>query len=686
MNILTIPNGVNQLMKFNLSEYWVNRGNEFRETENYEEAVLCYEEAVVLDSEDASVFNICGVALVELARIRQDEALFEKAFKNFEIATRLKSNYKDAFYNWGFALSCLTEIKQDEVLFERAFENFGKATDPDTTDPNDASVFYAWGISLSEFAEIKRDVSSFEEAYKKFEKATELDPTNDAVFYSWGISLSGLAGIKREETLYEEAFEKLDKAIRLNSSNAEAIHYWGGLLYRLSKNKQYGIFQKGLDAFEKIMDSDVFLTDKNEALLVKGSLYFALKRDDSDIGIALDCFKKSRKSVLEILPFLYENKNAKSLLLLLGSNDTNDGKFFDKIIKEYTRKTNIDFSQEQIEKYKKVYLRSMSIIIELHVIDKNERRVAHYCGKNVSQKLLFGNDENPNKFWLNAINYSNDPSEGKTLLDFLYGGEKKLSYEELNTDYEIFAGCFTFNYDSLNQFRLYGKDGEKEGTGLSLVFRDSFFSNKAKTAMDSFEMRTASESPKKDSCKTNMNGSRKEVESALFRCIYIDPNPETKLPVVTVGQKEEYLFYREKIGHNFEKYGKKIKKTVNLVRKEMDKLKKLVTDNDLDFVIVGQLLINLRYLIKHVAFKEEQECRIVKIRNLTEDKLNLTEDKGDRIKNNGSNLYLEYSPKVADHIHNVYFGPKAVGFELFQSMLKMEGLNIPCEISKNPLA
>jgi protein O-GlcNAc transferase len=152
--------------------------------------------------------------------------------------------------------------------------------------------------------------------------------------------------------------------------------------------------------------------------------------------------------------------------------------------------------------------------------------------------------------------------------------------------------------------------------------------------------------------------------------------------VVTVGQKEEYLFHREKVGNRYKAYNAELGKIIRIVRKEICRLKEIV--KCLDAEVVGQLLINLRYLVKHVAFKEEQECRIIKIHPLHD-------DNDDKIINDCKHLYIEYLSNVANHIDKIYFGPKAVGFELFQSMLKNmpkdeEFNEIDCKWSSSPLA
>jgi len=123
-------------------------------------------------------------------------------------------------------------------------------------------------------------------------------------------------------------------------------------------------------------------------------------------------------------------------------------------------------------------------------------------------------------FRLNAINHSNDPEEGKVLLKYLFEkkkieeeeDEKKEDIKPKEAKYRAFAGCFIFNHDSLNQFRLYGKEGDKEGTGLSLVFKDSFFSRNPQMAME--------ESKTEDS-NLKYKGKKMRKKSMHFSVAYI---------------------------------------------------------------------------------------------------------------------------------------------------------------------
>jgi tetratricopeptide (TPR) repeat protein len=752
-------------------EYWFDRGNELYDSGNFEEAIKCYAQANCLNPNDHVILNSWGLALSDLAEIKQDSALFQEAIEKYGKAVQLKPEYADAFNNWGLALHDLAQIKRNESLFQEAFKKYEKATD---LKSDEADTFNNWGSALSDLALIKHDETLFQKAFEKYEKATQLKPSYFNVFNNWGNVLSDLALIKRDETLFQKAFEKYEKATQLNVDYHLAFNNWGATLLDLAKIKHDEfLFQEAIEKCKKAISlntnfpnpfrhwgnalyelakikHDEFLFQKafekyEEAIRLKADYHAAfndwgnalyelnkIKHDESSFQKAIEkyenffkkyekstrldpisafynlvkifyklysikkdkilaekakeCFEKAKKGILGIFVSLNEADceeitSSGIFYQLLDDSKTNDGKFF----KETTENLR-NASSEELNKYKDIYILSIFIISRLHVNNNYEKHISYYREKRISQEMLFGDS----KLWLSAINYSNDPTEGRILLDYLY----VISYsirERLNKKYGAFASCFTFNYDSLNQFRLYGKDNEKqEGTGLSLVFRNDFFSKEVKMAIR--------EDDKEVKMTTNEDDDKKHT---LFRCIYIDPLTQR---VETVGHKEQSLFYREakedadkdttkKYNENtvkdtVKKYKDDISNVIDVVNKKMEDLKKLVKDNNLDPNIVGQLLINLRYLIKHVAFKEEQECRILRICRLDDENVKKHNFDGDKenILNDKSKMYIEYDPKVSTYIEKIYFGPKTKGIEIFQDFLFHNGLDITCEKSKNPLA
>jgi len=488
--------------------------------------------------------------------------------------------------------------------------------------------------------------------------------------------LCEIAWKKKDEFLFQElnslfkkTIEKHGKDKSLKPEIANAFHYWGDMLYNLALKKQEkSSLQEAEKYFKKAIEKyDIVINQNCEYKNIsyydyynRGAAYYRrylINKNKKLAKKAIKSFKKVEGSILSILVYINDNYNVRKemtengfLFPLLDNLETSDGRFFKEATKNLPKK-----ELKKLNKYKEVYINSMYIISQLHVDNENEKLVASYREKNISQKMLFEDA----KFRFNAIDHSNDPTEGKTLLDYLYVDnsikeqpkkeQKKISHKK----YGAFAGCFTFNYDSLNQFRLYGKEYDKEGTGLSLIFDKNFFSERVYTAIDQNE----------------------NEKHTLFRCIYIDP---IKRRIETVGQKEISLFFREKTSKSYKSYHEYIIDIIEKVNDKMKKLKRLIEKEELDRNVVAQLLINLRYLTKHIAFKEEQECRIVEIYPLDYNKIKLNPDY--------KQMYIEYEPKVSKHIKKIYFGPKATGIEMFQNLLVHKCLNITCEKSENPLA
>ena len=503
------------------------------------------------------------------------------------------------------------------------------------------------------------ETENYEEAIKCYDKAIQLCETAETKFFvliNWGIELSKLAKTNENEDLFQKAFEKYAETVRLCEADSDIIvvlSFWGNALYDLAKIKQNeSSFKDALDKYNEAIEKE-----DNSYVLIKQGIVLAnlavIKQDLDLYKKATQSFKKTGESILEI--FSYFDKEEAELIIKTGvlypllNLDTEDGKFFNEAIK--------DISPEELEKYKEIYVRSVFVISRLRINREYETSVAHYTKKIIAQELLF----NKSKFRLNAINNSNDPTEGKILLDYLFK-DKPSKEEKLDTEYRAFVGCFTFKLDNLSQFRLYGKDQNQEGTGLSLVFHENFFSRKLKMAT-----KKSNNKLEKPSIYS-VFGYKDEDEDkkyTLFRCIYIDQKEQQ---VKTVGQSEI----------TNEKYKEYIDDVFHIVNEKMEKLRNLIQNTDLKQNVIGQLLINLRYLTKHIAFKEEQECRIVRICSINEKgKIHFDKEK----------MFIEYESDVIPRIEKIYFGPKATNMELFEDRLKIElNRKIKCKKSENPLA
>ena len=183
----------------------------------------------------------------------------------------------------------------------------------------------------------------------------------------------------------------------------------------------------------------------------------------------------------------------------------------------------------------------------LQIIPDFESKVAHYSRASTAFSL-FGdekNDKEPSHFRLSTIRGVNDPTEGLVLND--YWDQQGIPETIHTNNTATFISCFTFNHDSLNQFRLYGKEDGREATGVSLVFKKNFFSDQTDT-LEFIAGPSTDPSSKSGQIKPNETGktesdNKKPLigKSTLYRCIYLDP----ETGYWTLAQRDKSTFYRE---------------------------------------------------------------------------------------------------------------------------------------------
>ncbi|WP_350655467.1 tetratricopeptide repeat protein [Psychrobacter sp. S1-30-MNA-CIBAN-0213] len=361
-----------------------------------------------------------------------------------------------------------------------------------------------------------------------------------------------------------------------------------------------------------------------------------------------------------------------------------------------------------------------------------ERKLAHYTSTDTVDKLLNTEDgKKSSSFRLNTINNVNDPSEGQLLLNHLKNIKDTSSYTpEFDEKYHAFLSCFTFNHDSLNQFRLYGKKDNKEASGVSIVFKKDFFEfdssilnlpfplfeSGIKSSDDLHEFRDMQKKPSvitenidfKDSDFFNIKKNNEDYfkirKQPVMRCVYLDPTSN----YIHLAQRNRLTFFREfndetvqagsekisKAEHEWKSYKSFIDKKTDdfsiafttlkthykAIDEEMIKIEEINSRliNNIK-ILLNEILLPLKYLIKHSAFQEEQECRMVYITHLDRPEIKM---------DFGKFLYVEYEPEVKAHLDKIYIAPAASHYEPYFAKLLCGkngmGKKIKIESSNNP--
>ena len=358
--------------------------------------------------------------------------------------------------------------------------------------------------------------------------------------------------------------------------------------------------------------------------------------------------------------------------------------------------------QEVIEKLRGITKNTNEVLNSLQIIPEFESRVAHYS-RALTAFNLFGdekNNKNPSNFRLSTIRGVNDPTEGLVLSD--YWDQQGIPETIHTNDTATFISCFTFNHDSLNQFRLYGKENGREATGVSLVFKKEFFSEHSDVLKHivggSSDPSNKSGENESDEAGKPENDNKKLLigKSTLYRCIYLDP----ETGYWTLAQRDKSTFYRknedkETAENNWEKYSTEISKIEESVKKHLfdsddsalSILKSIFKNINIYNAEEKQkilealrfILLPLQYLVKHIAFREEQECRIMYTTHLHDEKIRHNWEK--------QWMYVEYKEQVLPHIDKIYLSPGSAKYQDFFRILldqKEDNNKSKVRISQNP--
>ncbi|GAF55935.1 hypothetical protein JCM18901_1620 [Psychrobacter sp. JCM 18901] len=184
-----------------------------------------------------------------------------------------------------------------------------------------------------------------------------------------------------------------------------------------------------------------------------------------------------------------------------------------------------------------------------------------------------------------------------------------------------------------------------------------------------------------------------------MRCVYLDPTSE----YFHLAQRNRLTFFRElgekriikngieqsQAEYEWELYQKYIGEITDNFKEAYDKLKVIYkeVEKEIDNVeaslgaskakemneFAEEILLPLKYLVKHSAFREEQECRMIYITSI---------DRPEVTMEYGSFLYVEYEPSVKEHLDKIYIAPAALHHKRYFDHL-LKDVDVPVEVSGN---
>jgi len=452
------------------------------------------------------------------------------------------------------------------------------------------------------------DLKEYDKALECYDEALKLDKTYVTAYNNKG---NIYANLKK----YDKALECYNKAIELDSEYASAYYNKGYLYYNLKE------YDKALEWYDKAIEVD------NEYVYAyngKGYVYEGLKEYEK----ALEWYDKAVE-VDENYVLAYRNRGNTYYILKKYEKAIAD---YNKAIAlhpdyKYVLKYRIETAQTELEEQKKNQQNQdrdqISNIIEdiKETLEYTGDQVCHYTVAPVLKELCKGS-----KLRFSHVGLVNDPTEGKTLYDFL-----KVDAIE-RPELSGFIGSFveSQNNNFLPLWRAYGRDGE----GVSICLDTKILTQK-KIEKDSIE-------------KIEMNVFDSKIDKRkLYKIAYIDEKGNIYLD----GKKNAVL-------------KRDLKKLKNV-------LAPLISNVNISNEETLEPLVEIQYLFKNAIYMVEREVRYY----------DLWKNK-DKIIKWDLNLsppttYIEVENDIRNSIKTVTLGPKAkdasTWMALYTTMLAREG-------------
>ncbi|ANN63462.1 hypothetical protein SZ47_09765 [Brachyspira hyodysenteriae] len=590
-------------------EAYFNRGIAKVKLARYEEAIVDFNKSIELNPKNEKAYFNRGIAKIKLAR-------YEEAIVDFNKAIKLNKNYEKAYSNRGIA-------KVKLARYEKAIVDFNKSIE---LNPDNEEAYSNRGIAKVKLARYKK-------AIVDFNKVIELNPNDENAYLVRGV-------LKIILEIYEEAIVDFNKTIKLNPKNEKAYYYRGILKIKLKKYKQ------------AINDFKIFAKNNNDAsdITIIKILQEFNKYNDIDKFFKLLIIDENKE--------LWQNEPISNLIFHFKESK----KFDNELIKNI--------------KYLILYEYFLLKILSFDTDDKNIE-ISHYTSLDILLILLGCKNENLDEVGnirINNISTANDPKEGNILesifnkndIDIKIGSDEKIV--TLQTSYSR-------NRDSLTMFRLYGKKENKEATGICLVLNNQYFTNSYTSPFSYYDFNVNNISIKNDEYFTDSYTSSYDSNVSNINIEYKSNIKKEK----DVNKRNLYwvLYYDEKLNklvfnkedlkyssniidlNGIKNYRKKLKEDNTIEDKIKYAFSKIfeytrkIKEKKINHKLYNYLFENIKYIIKHEAFFEEQELRML----VTSD-YKSKEIKADKINNKLYIDYLKLFDQNTNYIKEIIIGSK----------------------------
>ena len=591
----------------------------------------------------SEVLKICDEIL---ARNEDAVAYFYKAISKFDLG-----EYKEAIKYQNKAI----ELKNNNNNKYNTNDNYKSKIEEDNeyinyinkvieANPNNAELYNIRG-------NYKAKSGKYEEAIKDYDKAIAIEPNNGDYYFNRGNAKGNL-------NLNNEAIKNYDISIKL-SPNDIVAHYNRGTTKGFS-----GLYKKSIEDFDKVIElinNGIYLpigiephinkleldaySNRGFSNFLLGNYTDAIKDFSKVIelnpslarayynrGLNKDCLELYDDALIDFKQYIELIKNHKSIEIIniIGSfyydikisdieyifnqlikkedyNNLWERDIIFNLLKQKIKNKNILNDIKEILLYQYLLLHSLSFN-NITPNDNQNIEISHYTSFEILKKLI----EENNKIRITNISNANDPKEGKILEDIFNKNGLNLNIKN-DENLITLQTSFSRNKDALTMFRLYGKNENKEATGICLVLDKEYFGDNPSQFSNLIQITRENE-------KTNkkINDIKIEQKRHLYWILYYNEkenqlvfnpnNSKYSNIIIDLNNLKKFEIEKESKLNNKENI---IKYIFYNILNCIEKLNNQIENKNLKDEIFSNLFENIRYIIKHEAFFEEQELRML---------------------------------------------------------------------------
>ncbi|MEI0558216.1 tetratricopeptide repeat protein [Brachyspira intermedia] len=573
--------------------------------------------------------------------------LNKEAFEDFNISIQLNPTFFDAYFARGL-------LKSNLAMDIEAIEDFHKVIE---LNQNHIDAYINIAISNS-------ILNRYDKAMEYFDKAISINKNYSSIYLNRGM-------IKAFYKKYEESIEDFNTAIQISYYDPIIYFYKSKSLYNLKKydeaiknaEKAINLYNKYINAhYIKILSKSKL---KKYLEIIDDLKYVAKINPNLKNNFITDMMNllETYSNIEVILQLLMKNENA-----ILWRNEP-----ITNLISRFDESKNFDDKLKENIKYLLLYEYFLLKILTFDTEEENNNiEISHYTSLDILTLLLNPKEEKTDKkentkesgnIRINNITTANDPKEGKILERILNKNNIDIKIENDEKALTL-QTSYSRNKDSLTMFRLYGKKENKEATGVCLVLDNKYFNN-SYTSPYSYEFKLKIENNKIEMNEKINKEKFQENKRNLYWVLYYN---EKENQLIYNKEKSKYasniIDLNDLNNPNYKAELKEDDKKEDMIKYAFAKIfhyteeiKKQIEENEIYKNIKNQLYSylfeNIKYIIKHEAFFEEQELRMLVTNDYKSDEI--------LIDNDNKKLYIDYIKlfdENSNYIKEIIIGSK----------------------------